>query len=139
VLVKCTQRSNRVTVMLVIVSALAAAGCQPQPVEWPELGTELEQQGYREIRVEAQANQEAAELSPDDIIAVMEKIGFTPEQILDFGPPMYKALRQSGGARVMVGKKTEAILRVKGHLLFIRSKSRGSFIYDLERSRFGLM
>lgn len=125
--------------MLSVTLILVGSGCQPEPVEWRELGTELEQQGYREIRIEAQSNQEVAELTADDLIAIMTRIGFTSEQILDFGPAIHSALRQSGAARVVVGKRTEAILRVKGRLLFIRSSSRGSFIYDVEKGRFGLM
>ena len=127
--------------ILCVTWALVASGCRPEPASWPEIGTELERQESqdREIRIDAQSNKETAKLSADDIIGVMEKIGFTPEQILDFGPALHDALLRSGAARVMVGKRVEAILRVKGRLLFIRSNSRGSFIYDLEKSRFGLM
>ncbi len=138
-LVKRTRQVGIVTLMVLTAWVVTTSGCKPEPVEWSDLGSEMEHQGYREIRIEAQSNNELADLTADNVIAVMDKIGFTPEQILDFGPAMRDALRKSGAARVIVGKRVEAILRVKGRLLFIQSNSRGSFIYDLERSRFGLM
>lgn len=136
---KRAQMVEAVSLVVLVSLTLVVSGCKPEPVRWSELGTELNDRGYREIEIEAQSNQEVADLTPDDIIMVMSKIGFTPEQTLEYGPLMYRALGQAGAARVYVGKKVEAVLRVKGRLVFIRSSSRGSFIYDLEKSRFGLM
>jgi len=140
VLAKRTQAVlSMATLVSLAVLTVAVSGCRPEPVRWSELGPELQQRGYREIRVEAQSNQEIADLSADDIIAVMDKIGFAPEQILDYGPAMRQALLRSGAARVYVGKKVEAVLRVKDRIIFIRSNSRGSFMYNLRTGRFGMM
>jgi hypothetical protein len=140
VLVKRTQVVLSVaTLVSLAVLTVAVSGCRPEPVSWSELGPELQERGYREIRIEAQSNQELAELSPDDIISVMDRIGFAPEQILDYGPAMHQALRRSGAARVYVGKKVEAVLQVKDRIIFIRSSSRGSFMYNLRTGRFGMM
>jgi len=127
--------------ILCVTWALVASGCRAEPARWSEIGTELERQEVQDqqIRIEPQSNRETAQLSADDVIVVMKRIGFSPEQILDFGPALHDAVLHSGAARVRVGKRVEAILQVRGRLLFIRSNSRGSFIYDLDKGRFGLM
>jgi hypothetical protein len=132
-------------VALLMALAFGAIGCKAQPAQWSELGSggERQQQAQRQperrqgaIRIEAQTNREVADLSPDDVVQIMRRIGFTDAQILDMGTDLHETLFLSGGARVVDGEDTEALLRVSGMQVYIRSRSRGSFVYDLEHGQF---
>jgi len=136
-------------VALLAVLAFGAVGCKAQPAQWSELGSggERQQQPPRQsqrqperrqgsIRIEAQTNREVADLNPDDVVRIMRRIGFTDAQILDMGTDMHETLLVSGGARVVNGQETEALLRVNGMQVYIRSRSRGSFVYDLGYGQF---
>ena len=128
---------------LLVTLALEAMGCAAQPAEWSELGAgsrqrQQQQQKHRKglIQIMAQPSREVADLNPDDVVRIMRRIGFTDDQILEFGTDMHDALFSSGAARVIYGKETEALLSVKGMQVYIGSRSRGNFIYDLGRGQF---
>ena len=125
--------------LLVLVPlALEVVGCNNAfaPVEWAELGSEPQR---KVLRIVPQSNKDLANLSPDDIVNVMERVGFSDDEIVEFGTDLHNALRFSGAAGVVYGRETEVIYAVKGELLFVNSRSQGTFIYDLARSQFGLM
>lgn len=125
--------------LLVLVPlALEVAGCNNafQPARWAELRSEPEP---KELRIVPRSNKDVANLSPDDIVNVMQRVGFSDEEILVLGTDLHNALRSSGAAGVIYGRETEVVYAVNGELLFVNSRSQGTFIYDLARSRFGLM
>lgn len=133
--------------VLLVALALVAIGCNAKPAQWSELGSrgqvqpseaskpEQSQQGL--IRIMPQSNQEVADLSPDDVVTIMRRIGFTDEHILELGTELHDALLESGGARVVYQGETEAMLAVNGAKVYIRSRSRGSFVHTLGGSPFG--
>lgn len=133
-----TLRRATVAIVLVVL-ALEAFGCKAKPVEWAELGQGSQghqQQRQPTIRIEAQANRDVADLSPNDVVQIMRRIGFTDEQILALGTSLRDALFQSGGAKVIDGKEVEALVRVNGTQIYIGSRTRGNFIYDLGYGQF---
>ena len=71
-LVKRTQLVSTVTLALFVALTVAASGCRPEPVRWSELGSELEQQGYRVIRF---TNRQVQEQLEEVLAAVLEGCG----------------------------------------------------------------
>lgn len=138
-----------------------------KPVEWSELGADANRDEARqeprsdsgsrrqsrddrprresrnsrnseELRVVAKSNREVARLSPDDIVCIMQRVGFSDDQILDLGTDLYNALSLSGGAEVYYGKGMEMIFAINNHQVQIQSRSRGTFVYDIAKKRFVL-
>jgi len=75
-------------------------------------------------------------LSADDIARVMQRAGFSDDQILELGTDLRNSLATSGAAQIRVGDKVEAIYAVDGTWVYISSRLRGSAIYDCEAGRF---
>lgn len=139
--------------LLVLVPlALEAAGCRP--VTWAELGSgpnrdqprwegRAESRSSRrnsaeELRIVARSGREVIRLSPDDVLRIMQHVGFSDDQILDLGPDLYNALLVSGAAEVFYGKRTEMIFAVSNRQVRIQSRTRGTFVYDVLMQQFVL-
>src|SRR4030042_1432899 len=73
------------------------------------------------------------DLTARDLIEVMRRAGFSDEQILRFGPDLRNSLLYSGAARVKLGKKVEAEFVAIRDCVFITTRLRGSFIYDVKQ------
>ena len=137
-------------VCLVLVPLALGAGCRP--VEWAELGSgsnrdearltprsesrSNRRQSANGLRVLARSGREVVRLSPDDVVRIMQRVGFSDDQILDLGPDLYNALLLSGGAEVLYGKRTEMIFIVSNRQVQIQSHSRGTFVYDVLMQQF---
>ena len=138
--------------IVLVPLALEVAGCRP--VEWAELGSgssreEPRWEGRSEsqpgrrtstegLRIVARSGREVVRLSPDDVIRIMQRVGFSDDQILDLGPDLYNALLQSGAAEVLYGRRTEMIFVVSNRQVRIQSHSRGTFVYDVLMQQFVL-
>lgn len=145
---------STVTILALLVAVvLEVAGCGARPVEWGALGSESrrgeassrsmesepQRQAPREVRgvhIEAQANQEVADLSSDDIVRIMRRVGFPDDMILELGGEMHSALLRSGAARVIDKNQVEALLRINGRYVYITSRTRGTFVYDPTTGQF---
>jgi hypothetical protein len=90
-----------------------------------------------QLRVVPQENRDQADLSAKDIITIMERVGFSDPQILQLGPELHRALQTAGAAEIKLGKKTEMAFGVNGERLFITSRARGTFVYNITSGRFG--
>ena len=135
-------RTAACAVLVLLPLALGAVGCNRifRPAEWSEINSRPEKGRQRQqpmLRVVQRSNKDQAELSADDIIAVMEHVGFSEEQILALGPDLHAALREAGAAGVQYGDQTEVIFAVSGEHLFIQSRSQGTYIYDITHGQFG--
>lgn len=123
--------------LLVLVPlALEAVGCNGwfRPVEWSELGPQSKTP-QSPFRVIPRKNMEVVTLSPDDIVRVMQRVGFADEQILDLGTDLHNALRFQGSAVIVYRKETLAIFAADGDYVRIRSRS-GSFDYQISKGQF---
>jgi len=87
-------------------------------------------------QVVALNNTEVAALTADDVVRIMRRAGFSDQQVLDLGTDLRNTLASSGAAQIRVGEKVESIFAVSGRWLHASSRSRGSFIYDLEKGKF---
>jgi hypothetical protein len=85
-----------------------------------------------ECRVAPLGNPDIVGLTADDVVRIMQRAGFTDDQIIEKGTDLRNALASTGAAQIQMGEKVEAILAVDGRLVFVSSRARGSFIYDVE-------
>jgi hypothetical protein len=77
--------------------------------------------------------------SADDIVAMMLKVGFSEQQIVEMGETLRNALVSSGAAEVRRGKEVGAIFAVyKNDTIFIQTRRGGTYIYDVRNGRFQL-
>jgi hypothetical protein len=140
--------------LLVLVPLALEAGCRP--VEWAELGSGSQREQARlepqpraqreasrrestdQLRIVARSGHEVVRLTPDDVVRIMQRVGFSDDQILELGTDLYNALLLSGAAEVFYGKHTEMIFIVSNRQVQIQSHSRGSFVYDVLAQQFVL-
>jgi len=79
------------------------------------------------------SNREVAAMSAEDIVRVMLRAGFTDEQILQLGTDLRNEIALSGAAQINEGDKVQSILAVDSGYVYVSSRLRGSFIYDLRK------
>jgi hypothetical protein len=84
------------------------------------------------IQVVPFSNRNVLALSSDDIVRVMRKAGFTDPQILEHGTALHDALAKSGAAQIKIGKKLEAVFAINGDAVYISTRLRGNFIYNVK-------
>lgn len=86
------------------------------------------------IRVIPMSNRNVLALSPDDVIEVMRRAGFSNKQILEYGTDMRNGLAESGAVQIKIGKKVEAVFAInltEGDYVYISTRLRGNFIYKV--------
>jgi hypothetical protein len=87
------------------------------------------------IRVIALSNRSVLALSPDDVVEVMRRAGFSNNQILEYGTDLRNGLAESGAVQIKIGKKVEAVFAInldEGNCVYISTRLRGNFIYDVD-------
>jgi hypothetical protein len=152
--------------LVLVPLTLGLVGCNGalKPVEWSELGSQDRPSQPREtsqpresgpprapnpprrpsrkegdvLRIVAVSSREVARLSPEDIIRIMQRVGFSNDQILELGADLHQALLLSGGAELFYGKRLEMLFAVNNKEIQIQSRTRGTFIYDIVMQRFVL-
>ncbi len=135
-----SQRTAQVSALVLVLLALEVVGCGRlftwgKEKESDPLSLDSDPIG---MQVVPRSNKDVADLSADDVVRVMQRVGFTDEQILHLGPDLHAALLKSGAAGIVIGKRTEAVFAVNGGHLFIRSRSGADFVYNLASGKFGL-
>jgi hypothetical protein len=123
------------------VLALGVAGCgKLKPAEWLPFHKHKEQPVMSaRLQVVQRTGGQAANVTADDVVAVLRQIGLGNDQIVEFGPPVYEALRASGAAAMVNGKQTEILLAISDGYVWVQSRVQGSFIYDLEDHKIGTL
>ena len=86
-----------------------------------------------ESRVIPVGNPEVTALIAEDIARIMLRAGFSEEQILELGTDLRNELSQSGAAQIYINGKVEAIFAVSGKCVYVSSRKKGSFVYDLDK------
>lgn len=90
------------------------------------------------LRIEARSATQVARLSPADTVRIMQRLGFSNQQIVELGTDLHNALLLSGAAEVYYGKTLEMIVAVVNGQIQIQCRTRGTFVYDLAKGRFVL-
>lgn len=85
----------------------------------------------RGIRVIPRPNQNVLNLSGNDVVEIMRSAGFSDEQIVQYGLEVHDGLARSGAVQIDVNGRTEAIFAIKGSDVYISTKLRGMFIYNI--------
>lgn len=115
--------------------ALEVVGCNGwiRPVDWSSLGPQRKQQSP--FKVISKKGSQVAALNPDDIVRIMQRVGFADEQILELGTELHNALRFSGMAAILYHKETLAVFVAEGDYIRIKSRS-GVFNYQISQGQF---
>ncbi|MBE7559021.1 hypothetical protein HS125_08755 [bacterium] len=92
--------------------------------------------GCRGLEVVAMPNRDAAELSADDVSALMLRAGFSDREILDYGTELRNSLAREGAARLSGDNRTRAIFAVYHPLVYVTVAGGPSFAYDLRSGEF---
>jgi len=116
-------KSSSATVMLMLAALLAfgLVGCSRSTSSG--------------IRLVPMSNRHVLALSPDDVVAVMRRAGFSDKQILEYGTDLRNGLAESGAVQVKIGRKVEVVFAVNlnnGNCVYISTRLRGNFIYDVD-------
>jgi len=77
-------------------------------------------------------DQDVLTLSSDDIVRVMRRAGFSDNQILEHGEDLHSALAHSGAAQIKMRRNLEAIFAINGDAVYISTRLRGNFIYNVK-------
>jgi hypothetical protein len=92
------------------------------------------------IRVIPLSNRSVLALSPDDVVEIMRRAGFSDRQILEYGTDLRNGLAESGAVQIKIGKKVEAVFAVnlsESNCVYISTRLRGNFIYDVDAGWIG--
>jgi hypothetical protein len=120
-------RSSSITIIIVLVAllVLGIAGCA---------------RSARRIRVVPLSNRHVLALSPDEVVEVMRRAGFSDNQILEYGMDLRNGLAESGAVQIKIGRKVEAVFAVnlsEGDCVYISTRLRGNFIYNVDSGWIG--
>ncbi len=83
-------------------------------------------------------HQEVLNLSSDDIVRVLRRAGFSDNQILEYGTDLHDALSRSGAAQIKMSKKLQAVFAINGDSVYISTRLRGNFIYNVKTGWVGM-
>ena len=84
------------------------------------------------IQVLPMSNQGVLTLTADDVVQVMRAAGFSDEQIWEHGTALRDGLARSGAVQTKVNKTVEAVFAVSGDSVYISTRLRGHFIYNIQ-------
>ena len=111
-------------IWLILILALGIMGCAPATNSYSS-----------RLRITPLSNQNTINLRADDIVRMMQRVGFSDEQILELGTNMRDSLLRSGAAQLEINDEVEAIFAVNNDFVYIATRLRGSFIYNVKTSR----
>jgi hypothetical protein len=83
-------------------------------------------------------HQEILTLTSDDIVRVMRRAGFSDNQILEYGTDLHDALSRSGAAQIKINKRLQAVFAINGDSVYISTRLRGNFIYNVKTGWVGM-
>jgi hypothetical protein len=112
---KSINRNESILLLLLALTVFSVVGCAPTG-----------------IQVMPVSNRYVLALSSDDVVRVMRRAGFSDSQVLEFGPGIRDGLAQSGAVQIKVGKKIEVVFAIRDNSVYITTRLRGNFIYNLD-------
>lgn len=87
---------------------------------------------HRGLEIVPLRNQNVLTLSSDDIVRVMRRAGFSDNQIMEHGTDLHSALSREGAAQIRINKNLEAVFAINGDAVYISTRLRGNFIYNVK-------
>jgi hypothetical protein len=113
---KLIKSGEVVLLLLLMLSAFGLVGCAYQNT------------GIQVIPV---SNRQVLALNADDVVQIMRRAGFSDYQIMQYGPTLRNGLAHSGAVEIRINKKVEAVFAVNGDAIYISTRLRGNFIYNI--------
>lgn len=135
---KSTKKGVIILLALLGLLSSGVVGCAHLGNFTKGIGSLTSSKDTAKFQVTPLSNQDVVALSADDIIRIMRRAGFSDEQILQLGTDVRNALLLSGAAQLRLKDKVEVIFAVHDDHVFITTRLRGSFIYDVKAGGFGL-
>ena len=125
--IRYNSSNSSVTIMLMLLALLAfgVVGCA---------------RSTGGIRLIPLSNRNVLALSPDEVVEVMRRAGFSNTQILEYGTDLRNGLAESGAVQIKIGKKVEAVFAINlndGNNVYISTRLRGNFIYNVDSGWLG--
>jgi hypothetical protein len=62
----------------------------------------------------------------------MRRAGFSDSHILEYGTDLHDALSQEGAAQIKIRRNLEAVFAINGDAVYISTRLRGNFIYNVK-------
>ncbi|MHC4594352.1 MAG: hypothetical protein ACYS9C_08405 [Planctomycetota bacterium] len=112
-------RNGGVNIVLLLLALLASGvvGCMHQS------------RGFEVVPV---SNRYVLALTPDDVVQVMRRAGFSDDQIMEFGTGVHDGMLESGAVQIKVDDKVEVVFAANGDDVYIGTRLRGNFIYNVK-------
>lgn len=114
---KYESRSCGVNVVLLALLASGVVGCMSYD------------RGFEVVPV---SNRNVISLSPDDVVQIMRRAGFSNDQILDLGTAVHNGMLSSGAVQIKLNNKVEVVFAANGDDVYIGTRLRGNFIYNVK-------
>ena len=77
-------------------------------------------------------NQDVLSLNANQVVQILKAIGFSDQEIIDYGWSVREGLARSGRVRIMIDDVIEAGLGVKGDDVYISSRTMGFAIFNIK-------
>ncbi len=105
---------HAITALSLLILALGLFGCS-----------------HSGIQVIPLSSRGVLDLDASHIVEIMRRAGFSDMQIVEYGEQVHDGLAQSGAVQIKIGRKVEAIFAVNGNDIYISTRLRGYFIYNI--------
>jgi hypothetical protein len=76
-------------------------------------------------------NQHVLTLNANEVVEILRAAGFSDSQIEQYGWSVREGLAKSGAVRILIDNKVEAGFAIRGEEVYISTRSRGYFIYNI--------
>lgn len=83
------------------------------------------------IQILPMPNQDVVNLTASNVVQIMRAAGFSDSQIYEYGTALRDGLAQRGAVQVKIDDTVEAVFAAKGDSVYISTRSRGHFIYNV--------
>ena len=117
--IRYKSRNGGVNIVLLLLALLASGG----------VGCMNRTRGFEVIPV---GNRHLITLSADDVVQVMRRAGFSDDQIMELGTDVHQGLLESGAVQIKTDDKVEVVFAANGDDVYIGTRLRGNFIYNLK-------
>ena len=83
------------------------------------------------IQILPMGNQDVLNLTASDVVQIMRAAGFSDMQIYEHGTALHDGIAQRGAVQVKIDDTVEAVFAAKDNSVYISTRSRGHFIYNV--------
>ncbi len=83
------------------------------------------------IQIVPMGNRDVLDLTAADVVKIMRAAGFSDMQIYEYGTALRDGLGRRGAVQVKIDDTVEAVFAAKGDSVYISTRSRGHFIYNV--------